>query len=557
MVQRGHAGRGRNATGRGPAGPTAGGPVPVRRRRHLGAALLASAAASVVALGAATGGVASAATATYTAQATSTGAEINLFGTELTGGQATVAVDTATPSVTATGTGTLTPALVEKQTASVTKDGASQSEPNACSQGGGLPAGLPVGLSLGLACASASASLSATNVPSGTASATVTPVSANVGGLLNQIIQSGGSELFTALQGVLGQLNSALGTGTASCPSASGSGSSGSNPLSGLTSLLGSGSGTSALSSLLGTLSSPSSPLSSLLGSLGLGGGSTGGGSPLSSLTGGSGSSGTGLLGNLLEGVCQTLTNIERVVKSAQVPNTVVVTAGPATASVVGTGTDTAIATANGATLDVQILPGVGCTASTLTACVTDPTAYAAPLVEIKVASAKSTDTFNGATWTPSSSGALATIDLNIPGFAQTISLATGQSLDLLAGTPLETVIDLGSASTSGATGTANGATVDLLKGVSGGILVNLGSATVTGDVTATAPASQPSHGSSPVLQSSTGVAPTPTAVHTGEWWAGSLPFLAGMGAVGGGLIAWPRLRRLSSVARLAARVRR
>jgi len=529
-----------------------------RRRRRFGAGLAAMTAAAVTVLGAATGGVATAAVPTYTAQATSAGAEINLFGTQLTGGQASVSVNTASPSVTATGVGTLTPALVEKETATVTKDGTTQTEPNACSQGGGLPAGLPIGLSLGLACASASASLSSANIPDGSASATIAPLSVNVGGLLNQIIQSGGDQLFSALQGVLGQLNSALGTGTTSCPSAagSGSGSSGSNPLSGLTSLLSSGSGTSALSSLLGTLGSSGSPLSSLLGSLGLGGGS-GSGSPLSTLTGGSGAPSTGLLGNLLEGVCQTLTNIERVVHSAQIPNTAVVTVGPATASVVGTGPDSAVATAYGATLDIQILPDVGCTASTLTACITDPSAYAAPLVEIQVAPAKSTDTFNGTSWTPSSSGSLATIDLNIPGFAQTISLATGQSLDLLAGTPLETVIDLGSASTSGASGAANGATIDLLKGVSGGILLNLGSTTVTGDVTAPGPSTLPSHGAAPVvLQQATGQA-TPTAVHTGEWWAGSLPFVAGMAALGGGLIAWPRLRRLSGVARLLARARR
>lgn len=537
--------------GRGHSAPN--GP---RRHRVVGT-LAAVAGVAVVVLGVATGGVAVAASPTYTAQATSTGAEINLFGTELTGGQATVAVDTASPSVTATGSGTLTPALVEKQTASVTKDGTSQNEPNACSQGGGLPAGLPIGLSLGLACASASASLGVTNLPTGTASATVAPVTANVAGLLNEILKSGGDELFTALQGVLGQLNTALGTGTASCPSASGSGtgSSGSNPLSGLTSVLGSGQGTSALTSLLGTLGSSGSPLSSLLGSLGLGGTTSSGGSPLSTLTGSGGSS-TGLLGNLLEGVCQTLTNIQRVVGSAQAPSTAVVSVGPATASVTGTGPDSAVATAHGATLDIQLLPDVGCTASTLTACITDPTAYEAPLVEIEVAPASSTDTFNGSTWTPTSTGALATIHLNIPGFAQTISLATGQSLDLLAGTPLETVIDLGSASTSGSTATANGATVDLLKGVSGGILLNLGATTVTGDVTAATPQTLPSHSPTPQLLGSTG-STTPTVVHTGEWWAGSLPFLGGLGAIGGALIAWPRLRRLSAVARLVGRARR
>lgn len=528
-----------------------------RRGGRVWARLGAIAAVGVTMLGVATGGVAGAATTTYTAAATSTGAQINLFGTELTGGKASVAVDTAKPSVTAEGIGTLTPAMVEDQTASVSADGQSQDKANACSQGGGTPAGTPVGVTLGLACASASASLSSSNLPSGTASAAVASLDVNVAGLLNQIIQSGGNQLFGALQQVLGQLNSSLGTGTVACPSAAGStGSSGSGGTTPLSSLSGTSSGLGALNSLLGTLGSSGSPLSSLLGSLGLGGGS--GGSPLSGLTGGTSSSGSsaGLLGNLLEGLCQTLTNVENVVKQVQAPDTLTVKLGPATASIVGTGTDAATATAEGATLDVQILPGVGCT-GTLTQCVTDASAYAAPLVEIKVADAKSTDTFNGTTWTPSSTGSLAEIDLNIPGFAQQIALKTGQSQDLLAGTPLETVIDLGSASTSGSTGTAHGATIDLLKGVDGGILLNLGSSSTTATPATTTAAISSSTGSSPVQLQASGGSASPTSVHTGLWFAGSLPLLVGLGGLGSTLIAWPRLRKTSAIARLVARARR
>lgn len=521
------------------------------------ARLGAIAAVALTMLGVATGGLAGAATPTYTASATSTGAEINLFGTEITGGKATVAVDTAAPSVTAEGNGTLTPGLVEDQKASVTADGQSQSKPQACAQGGGTPSGTPVSISLGLACASASASLSGSGLPSGSASGELAELDVNAAGLLNQIIQGGANQLFTALQGVLGQLNTSLGTGTASCPSAAGSSSGSSSPASALTSVLSTSQGTSALSGLLGTVGSSGSPLSSLLGVLGLGSGS--GTNPLGSLAGGSTASGssTGVLGNLLEGVCQTLTNIETVVKSANAPNTLVVKLGPATASIVGTAPDAATATAQGATLDVQILPGVGCT-GTLAQCISDPAAYAAPLVEIKVADAKSTDTFNGTSWTPTGTGSVAQIDLNIPGFDQSISLAAGQSQNLLAGTPLATVIDLGSASTTGSTSTANGATLDLLKGVNGGILVNLGSSTTTGTPGAvtTAASSGSSGPTPPVLKASIGAA-SPTAVHTGEFWAGSLPVLATLGSLGGLLIVWPRLRRTSAVARLLARARR
>ncbi len=513
----------------------------------------------------ATGGVAGASSPTYTAKATSAGAEIDLFGTQVTGGSATVVVDTSSPSVTAQGSGSLTPALVESRTATVTTDGSSQVEPKSCSQGGALPGGMPVDLSLGLACASASANLSASNLPSGSASGGLAGLDVSVAGLLEQIIQSGGNQLFAALQQVLGQLNGTpLGSGTTACPSASGgSGSSSvsSNPLSGLS---GSGAG-SPLSTLLGTLGTSGSPLSTLLGSLGLGSATSG--NPLSGLTGGSGGSApaAGALGNLLEGLCQTLTNVQNVVKQAQAPQTLVVKLGPAAASITGTDPNAATATASGSTADIQVLPGVGCTASSLAACIADPSAYAAPLIEIQVAPAKSVDTFDGTSWTPTSTGSLATIDLNIPGFAQSISLAAGQSQDLLAGTPLETVIDLGSASTSGTVGSANGATVDLLKGVSGGILLNLGQATTTAATGSVSPATlaggcattntcaQTSPGS-PQVQA---LASSPTAVHTGEWWSGSLPILAGLAALGGGLIGWPRLRRISAIARLLARARR
>lgn len=574
-------------------GVRAGRPAsPAGRRSRALAATGAIAAVGVVLLAAATGGVSGAqAVPTYSAQATATGAEVDLFGTEVTGGSATVSVDTASPSVTAEGSGTLTPGLVEDQKAAVSADGQSQDRPDSCAQGGGTPAGLPVGVTLGLACASASAGLSAANVPDATASGTLASLDVNVAGLLNQIVHSGGDQLFTALQSVLGQLNASLGTGTVSCPGTAGSSAGATGPagLGTLTSVLGSNAGASALGSLLGTLGSVPSPLSSLLGSLGLGGsgdplaglaglagsagglGGLGGASGLAASAGGlagaagTGSTGlsspTGVLGTLLEGLCQTLTNIETVVDSASAPDTVVVDVGPATAAIVGSGPDAATATSEGATLDVQILPGVGCTAS-LAQCVADPTANAAPLVEVKVADARSSDTLDGGSWSPAGTGSVAEIDLNIPGFAQTISLAAGQSQDLLAGTPLETDIDLGSASTSGTAGTADGATVDLLKGVDGGVLLNLGSTSVTGTPATTSAVTSPSGGgtagpsSGPVVAAASGAA-VPTAVHTGEFWAGSLPVLVGLGGLGGGLVAWPRLRRTRMAARLLGRARR
>ncbi len=49
----------------------------------------------------------------------------------------------------------------------------------------------------------------------------------------------------------------------------------------------------------------------------------------------------------------------------------------------------------------------------------------------------------------------------------------------------------------------------------------------------------------------------SPTSVHTGEWWAGSLPLIGVLAALGGGLIAWPRMREVPVVARLVTKVSR
>lgn len=483
-------------------------------------------------------GVASAAT-TYTAQAQAAGAVINVFGTQLTGGSATVSVDSGAHTAKAEGVGTLTPGLVEDQKASAPPD---QTDPKACSQGGSLPASSPVGVTLGLACSSASASVDAAGAPSASATGEIAGLDVNVSGLLNQIISSGGNQLFSGIQQILGQLNGTpLGTGATACPDTSASGSSVSgSSVSGSSDHASSTSSTtsspaSTLQALASTASVPGSPVNTLLGSLGLGS------TPAASSP--------GPLGNLLQGLCQTLTNIENVVKGANPPSTLVVDIGPASASITGSDSGTAQATAAGATADIQVLPGVGCDASTLTACITDPSAYAVPLIEIKVAPAQSTDTFDGSAWTPSSKSALVTVDLNIPGNDQTISVAPGQSLDLLAGTPLETVIDLGSASTNGES--ANAATIDLAKGVNGGILANLGStdvltsastpetAAVVPQVSHSAPPSTPSVVSSPAPSGL-----TPTLVHTGAWWAGSLPYVGGLAAAGAGLLGWPRFRR-------------
>lgn len=491
-------------------------------------------------LGYAVPGTAGAAPATYTAQAKSEGLAINLFGTQLTGGDATAAVNSGTPSASAEGSGTLTPGAVEDQKASANGSGQSQSFPRACAQGGGAPAGSPVGVTVGVSCSSAAASTT-DGVPVAAATGEMANLDLNLSSVLNQIISSGGNQLFAGIQQVLAQLNGTpLGTGNAKCPDAgstSGSTSSTSTGSSGSSSAT---APSNPLSSLAGTAGVPGTPLNTLLGSLGL--------------SSSSAASSAGPLGNLLGGLCQTLDNIESVVAGANPPSTVVVDLGPASASVTGTASNTAQASAKGSSAEIQVLPGVGCDASTLTACVTDPSAYAVPLIDIKVGPALATDSWNGTTWAPTETSALASVDLNIPGDAQTISVPGGQSLDLLSGTPLETVIDLGSATAAGAntsngSGTSNGATLDVAKGVNGGMLLDLGSVSIIGgDSPATPAVAPPAHTNpaSPAVIAATPVA-SPTLVHTGAWWAGSMPYLAGLAVLGGGLLCWPRLRRSSN----------
>ena len=491
-------------------------------------------------LGVVAPGTASAANVTYTASAKSAGLVINVFGTELTGGSATATVNSSTPQATAEGSGVLTPGLIEDQKAAANGAGQSQTRQKACQQGGSLPASSPAGASLGLACSSASAAVSSAGVPTASATGQVTGLDVNVSGVLNQIISSGGNQLFSGIQQVLGQLNGTpLGTGSTACPATSTGTTTTSTTTSG-SSTTSTTAPANPLSSLAATAPVPGSPLNSLLGSLGLSGSPT--------------ASSPGPLGNLLQGLCQTLTNVESTAKAANPPSTLVVGLGPASASVTGTASGTAEADAKGATTRIQILPGVGCTASTLSACASDPSAYAAPLIDVTVAPAEAVDRFDGTKWTPSSTAALATVALNIPGDAQTITVAPGQSLDLLSGTPLETVIDLASASTSGGTGTANGATLDLAKGVNGGILLNLGSSTVTAG--STPPAAAPPAAAPPAAAPPAAAPPavSPTTVHTGAWWSGSLPYILVLAAAGAGLLGLPGVRR--STRALAAVVR-
>lgn len=117
-----------------------------------------------------------------------------------------------------------------------------------------------------------------------------------------------------------------------------------------------------------------------------------------------------------------------------------------------------------------------------------------APLASIIVGSARTVAAYDRAKGVSSATAdpALVTVKLNLPGGLvppQTISVAPGQEITILAGTPLESTIRVAKATTSvdpatqKATAVADGVSLELLKGLSGGVTLRLAHAasTVTG----------------------------------------------------------------------------
>jgi hypothetical protein len=130
----------------------------------------------------------------------------------------------------------------------------------------------------------------------------------------------------------------------------------------------------------------------------------------------------------------------------------------------------------------IKVLPGLALSgAPLLTITVGDARAN----VDVTRAAAGSSATT--ATATPSFEGAIVRLDLGLPllGNVTSIPVGLGQSITLLDGTPLKSVISLGSGSTAdGPDGTkiaiADGVSLQLLTGLSGGIGVALAHAEAT-----------------------------------------------------------------------------
>jgi len=523
------------------------------------------------------GGVASAtpAYAAYSVNVTGAGLNLNLFGNKLAGGNSTACANygspqqknldgngnaTAcdgskggTPSMAyAQGEGTLLTAqgLHGLQTASATSPGttatptpASGKDGFVCSQlsTGGFQGQGGVGLDFGVSCAQARAALDGTGNPSAEATGDVVHVGVDLAGVLAGLANGGSAQ-----------------TGAADlCNQASGQ------------------------NQQVGQLFNG---LCQALGSIGSGGAN----------------SAPAPIGGLFDGISQALQDLRDVATndtvpcplypSTTAPASVCVEVGPAQSKIATAGDGTVTASSIGETLEIDVLPGVGCTAGTslATCALNDATNVtneannptAAPLITVKVGPASCTETLSptDATWTTSSYASVVDVDLNIPGDNIPIHIpgSSGSGQTFANGTPLQGTIRIADASSAAPVGDSAGCsgdslTVSLLENSQfpggsttpgqGAINVSLGNTNAGANVAGVAPATQPNNsgpgagpGPSGLPSVPTVAATSPTAVHTGEWWSGSLPLLAILAALGGGLIGWPRLRRLPLVARLVTR---
>ena len=221
----------------------------------------------------------------------------------------------------------------------------------------------------------------------------------------------------------------------------------------------------------------------------------------------------------------------------------------------IGSSTSTVSATANTATAtgtdtggQLELLTGLG--------------SGGGPLLTVTVGKAGTTVKLDRTTAqvTASDTPAVVSVTLNSPvSGSQTFPIAPGVSQTFLSGTPLQTTVAAGSGSATPGTGkgsaSANGVTIDALQGVgastatgtNGGVDIQIASSTstVTGTapvVTAAAPVTPPAPAPAPAA------VPGVTTVHTGEFWAGTLPIvLLGLALLSGlALVARERLSRLA-----------
>lgn len=516
--------------------------------RFLTAVVVAvSASAFVLAAAVLPASAATAPTTGLTGTALGSGLLMNLFGTKLSGGTSSSCVnDNGASGVTSVvnknadgsaslcdgqpgvqaaseGEGTLLTSSVAQADQKASENVAGRTDGSTsptCAQGGATPSGIPFTVTFGVACSYAQAAMDSNGRPSSSAMGEVSNITVGLNGILSPILGAAPS---------LPSLPSTPLTGGSSNSSCSSTGSTGV--------LL------NTVCKALSTVASAAPPAS-----------------------------------NLLSGINQALQNLFNVVTTDADP-TISIDVGQSKASSVATASGIQ-SLAQGSSLDIAILPGVGCAAPagvsvqpTLADCVADVASAhpqdSAPLVDIQVAPSQSASGFDGSKWSPTGVASLVTVDINIPGAQQVISVPPNVDQTILSGTPLQTTISRGTvqtnSTTTGATSLVQGTVVNLLESASfpggsanvGALAVNTGAIGTTGTLADTPAPAVTASSSTPSPVPAVASATSPTAVHTGEWWSGSMPLLVGIALLGGGLIGWPRLRRLSIVSRLVSRVHR
>ncbi len=514
-------------------------------------AVVVAFSATALLIGASAAIPASAATAPttgLTGTALGSGLVVNLFGTKLSGGTSSACVnDNGASGVTSIlnknadgsaslcdqqpgvqasseGEGTLLTSSIAQADQKATENvpGRTNGSTNpTCAQGGATPSGIPFTVTFGVACSYAQAAMDSSGRPSASAMGEVSNITVGLNGILSPILGA-----VSSLPSLPSLPSTPLTSGSSSCNS------------SGTTGLL-----LNTVCSALTTVASAAPPAS-----------------------------------NVLSGINQVLQNLFHVVTKTADP-TISIDAGQSKTSSVTTASGIQ-SVSQGSSLDIAILPGVGCAAPagvsaqpTLAECVTDAASAhpqdSAPLVDIQVAPAQSASGFDGSKWSPTGLANVVTVDINIPGSQQVLSVPPNIDQTILAGTPLQTTISHGAvqtnSTTTGATSLVQGTVVSLLQSASfpggsanvGALSVNTGVVGTTGTLANTPAPALTASSSSPSPVPAVASATSPTAVHTGEWWSGSMPLLVGIALLGGGLIGWPRLRRLSFVSRLVSRVHR
>ncbi len=205
-------------------------------------------------------------------------------------------------------------------------------------------------------------------------------------------------------------------------------------------------------------------------------------------------------VGNAVENVINTVENISET-------KILAIELGTSQSDITPNGDEITVSSmAAGARIGILGIPGVTDAGSVLSGSA-DPLENG--LIIIEVGAARASATVNDALGTATSTASPALLSIKVrditslePKYVE-IAIAPGQTITLLAGTPLESTITAADSTTSnsadGATAAADAVRLHLLKGVNGGLKVGLGRAVAAANAAPRAPIAPPAPGVNPV----------------------------------------------------------